>query len=224
MRYIYSNWKTGEQKLFQWHAIYQWYQFKLALGKNVDQMPTSNSDCVNPRVKDKNREILETWVQGFSCTFQDLVSKVYMWTTILVGPLRLGVTGWSSLFLRSRERPCPPSPSLTTNALWSRRPNLSGMGEWKVDKSLVAVFAPMFYIVTLALRCPRPEGEAPRALLGALVTQWSLAMVRPKEMRRHDLSLLRWSRGGVRPGTYDDKVSMGPEGLMVVYVGCDIFP
>lgn len=76
----------------------------------------------------------------------------------------------------------------------------------------------MFDFVTVALRRPGPEGEARRALLGAMVTQRSLAVVRPEKIRHHDL---KWSRCGVGRRGEDEQVSMGPEGLVVVYIAFD---
>ena len=78
----------------------------------------------------------------------------------------------------------------------------------------------MFHLVIQALRGPRLEGEAVRALLGAKVTKGSLAVVGPGEMCPFDL---RWSRCGVGHGVDNEKVSVGPKGLVVIYVGTDVF-
>jgi hypothetical protein len=54
-------------------------------------------------------------------------------------------------------------------------------------------------------------------LLGARITLWSLAAVRPEE------KLPRWSGCGVRPIVNNEKVGVGPKPLVVVDIGCDVF-
>jgi hypothetical protein len=76
----------------------------------------------------------------------------------------------------------PPSPSLATNTLWTRRSNLSRTRGWIVGENLATAFTPVFnfHLIFQATGLPWPECEAMWTLLGAMVTQWSFAIVRPE--------------------------------------------
>lgn len=110
---------------------------------------------------------------------------------------------------------CPPSPSLTNRSRRSWGTNLSRVGFRNIENLMTTVFAHVFDLVRVALRCPRFDGEATGALLGTRATHWSLTVVRPKKKCRRDL---RWFGCGIGPGVEDEKVSMRPEGLVVIYV------
>jgi len=115
----------------------------------------------------------------------------------------------------------PPSTSLTNRGLrpWGR--NHSRVGSGRVDNGMITALAPMFDLVLQALRCPGFESEALGALLGTGLTHWSLAVVRPEKIRPRNF---RRSRCQIGPGVDDQDVSVGPEGLVVIYIGTYVVP
>lgn len=109
----------------------------------------------------------------------------------------------------------PPSPSLATRILPPRGRDLGGAGFRGVDNYYPAAFALMFDLVVYFFRCPWLEGETTRALLKTSVAHRSLAVVRPEEKSPCDFT---FSRCGVGLRVDNEKVGVGTEGLVVVYV------
>jgi hypothetical protein len=76
----------------------------------------------------------------------------------------------------------------------------------------------MLNLVTVSLRRPGLDGEATWTLSEGGMTQRSLAIMRPEDERPCDI---RWARCGVGPRVKDEKVCVGPEDLVVVYIRRD---
>jgi hypothetical protein len=109
--------------------------------------------------------------------------------------------------ISQRRRRHPPSPPLTTNALWPWGCNYSRVWDWEVNEHLPTVFALVFNPVIVALRRPRFEGEAIGTLLGAKLAHRPLAWVRPVEKCARYFGLVGWGDG---PVVHYEDVCVGP--------------